>query len=451
MRVVTVIKRNALIAALALASAAVMVFISEASYWQSVATLNALGGMATTRTAIHGLERSILNAETGQRGYLLTDRTEYLQPYDRAVAEIDVSFGLLDRYYADEPQALVLLAKLRRLTDAKLSELGLTIGLHRQGKGENTRDIVLSDIGKEQMEGIRALSAELLALQTQRVAAAREDIYRTLMLSRLGIAALSGIVLLALYMYLRQSLALKQQQQELQRALQVERDRLDIEVKQRTAQLTELTHHLLTAREDERNRLARNLHDELGALLTSAKLDAARIRSRLAGTAPEALERLAHLVDTLNSSIALGRRIIEDLRPSTLANLGLAPTLEILARDFARASGLQVHCELQPVELEPTVELVVYRVVQEAITNISKYARASQVWITLAAHEGQAEVSVRDDGIGFDTTARRSSTHGLAGMRVRVEAEGGTLTLVSAPHQGTLIQVQLPQSVLVAA
>ena len=104
--------------------------------------------------------------------------------------------------------------------------------------------------------------------------------------------------------------------------MQAERDRLEIDVARRTAQLTELTQHLQTAREDERNRLARNLHDELGALLTSAKLDAARIKSRLAGMAPEALERLAHLVETLNASIALGRSIIEDLRPSTLGQPG---------------------------------------------------------------------------------------------------------------------------------
>ncbi len=449
--IATVIRRNALLLGLAIASAAVMVFISEASYSKSVATLNALGAMATTRTAIQGLERSILNAETGQRGYLLTDRDEYLLPYEHAIRDIEESFALLDRYYAAEPGSLVLLSKLRALTAAKLSELALTIRLHQQGKGGTTREITLSGIGKEQMEGIRALSAELLALETQRVAASRHDIYRTLMLSRIGIAALSAVVLLALVMYLRQRMVLTLQQQELQRALQAERDRLEVEVKQRTAQLTELTHHLQTAREDERNRLARNLHDELGALLTSAKLDAARIKSRLAGSAPEALERLAHLVDTLNSSIALGRRIIEDLRPSTLANLGLAPTLEILAREFADGSGLKVHCDLQPVVLEPNAEMVIYRVVQEAITNISKYAGASQVWITLGVQDGQAQVSVRDDGIGFDPAARRSSTYGLVGMRVRVEAEGGTLTLQSAADQGTLVQVNLPQSALAAA
>jgi signal transduction histidine kinase len=215
-------------------------------------------------------------------------------------------------------------------------------------------------------------------------------------------------------------------------------------VRQRTAQLTELTHHLQTAREDERNRLARDLHDELGAFLTSAKLDAARIKSRLAGTAPEAMERLNHLVETLNSGIAMKRRIIEDLRPSALSNLGLVTTLEILTREFAEQSGIEVHKALQPVTLEADAQLVVYRAVQEATTNIAKYAKAKQVWVTLGMRAGHAQVSVRDDGVGFDTAAPSRAAHGLMGMRFRVEAEGGTLVVTSAPGQGTLIQVTLP-------
>ncbi|HEY2925844.1 sensor histidine kinase [Piscinibacter sp.] len=257
--------------------------------------------------------------------------------------------------------------------------------------------------------------------------------------------------LLAQFMYLWQTFALKEQQREQQRLVQAERDRLEIEVAHRTAQLSELAHHLQTAREDERKRLARDLHDELGALLTSAKLDAARIKSRLAGTAPEALERLTHLVGTLNSSIALGRRIVEDLRPSTLSHLGLVATLEILAREFAEQSGAEVHCVLAPVKLEATAELAVYRLVQEAITNITKYANASHVWVSLATRDGRVEVSVRDDGVGFDTAAKPRSAYGLVGMRVRVKAEGGTFALVSAPGQGTLIQVKLPESTLATA
>ena len=215
----------------------------------------------------------------------------------------------------------------------------------------------------------------------------------------------------------------------------------------RVLPVAELATHLQTAREDERHRLARNLHDELGALLTSAKLDAARIRSRLAvGGPPEALERLHHLVDTLNSSIALGRRIIEDLRPSTLSNLGLVPTLEILARDFSTHSGIPVHCTLAPVKLGPEAQLAVYRLVQEAITNITKYARAQQVWIELGPADGKARVRVRDDGAGFDPAAIPRSAYGLLGMRHREASQGGSFRLSSSPGQGTTIEVTLPET-----
>lgn len=451
MRLAKVMRRNPLVLALAAAAVAGLLFISEGSYFRAVRTLDALGEMATARTSLQGLERSFLDAEAAQRGFLLTERGEYLQPYDRALHEIDAAFGFLERYFADEPASLALLQQLRKVADTRLSELALTIRLHQQGRGETTRDIVLSDIGKEQMDRLRALSAELLARETRRVERGRDDVYRTLMLSRVGIAALSVIGLIALFMVLRKSLLLHEQELREQRLLQAERDRLEAEVAQRTAKLTELTHHLQTAREDERGRLARDLHDELGALLTSAKLDAARIRPKLSAAAPEALDRLAHLVDTLNSSIALGRRIIEDLRPSTLANLGLATTLEILAREFAERSGVKVHCQVQPVTLPADAELVIYRVVQEAITNISKYAKAGQVWITLAERDGQVEVAVRDDGVGFDPSAAPASAYGLVGMRFRVEAEGGTLTLQSAPGQGTRVQVRLPQAARAAA
>ncbi len=206
-----------------------------------------------------------------------------------------------------------------------------------------------------------------------------------------------------------------------------------------------------TAREDERSRLARDLHDELGALLTAAKLDAARLKSRLGVLSPEAAERLVHLNDTLNSGIALKRRIIEDLRPSSLSNLGLVAALEIQAREFADRSGLAVDFELDTVGLKPSAELMIYRLVQEAFTNIAKYAQARRIEVKLWAHDGQVHASVRDDGVGFDTDLPRTSAHGLLGMRYRVEAEGGVMTLTSAPGQGTCVEVRLPQVSIAAA
>lgn len=298
---------------------------------------------------------------------------------------------------------------------------------------------------------LSALRAGTAGLQELRAAPAEQqaNIHRTLLLSRIGVAVLSVASLVALFLYLRRGLALEEEREreklERQRLVQVERERLEVEVARRTEQLVKLAQHIETAREQERARLARDLHDEMGSLLTAAKLDAARIRTRVTHLAPAALEPLAQLVEKLNGGIALKHDIIENLRPSTLDNLGLAATLDILAREFAKRSGVLVHCTLAPVRLASDAELVVYRVVQEAITNVSKYARASQLWLSLGVTHGQAELTVRDDGLGFDTDAAAGSAFGLLGMRFRVEAEHGTLSVVSAPNQGTLIRVRLPE------
>ena len=441
MDVLKVVTRRPIVFPLAVVAAVAMVLISEAGYWRSVRTLNEITVTSSVRSGIQGLRQGILAAQAAQRSYLLTERPDHLAAYKKALQDVAASFDVLQQRYNPKPEHAAVLSQLRSVTNDLLSQLAKTIQQH-----ELEQRIVLEDSDDVQIESIRALSSSLLEVEINNASASQNDIYQTLMLSRLGVALLSAISLLALVMYLRQSFALERQQQEVQRIVQTERDRLEQEVRQRTAQLTELTQHLQTAREDERNRLARNLHDDLGALLTSAKLDAARIRSRLlaAGSAPEALDLLAHLVTTLNSGIALGRRIIEDLRPSALGTLGLVATLEILIDEYAQNAGVQVHRVLAPVALDADAELMVYRLVQEALTNISKHAKARQVWVSLGERQGQVEVSVRDDGAGFDPLAQTSSAYGLVGMRFRVEAEGGSLTVDSKRGQGTLIQVRLP-------
>jgi signal transduction histidine kinase len=441
-----VAKRNRVTLVLAIMAALATVLISEAAYWRSVDRLTEVGEMAVARLNIQRLERSLLDAETGQRGYLLTQRKEYLQPYEESLKNIMEYFKRLDDYYGDEAFPKAILLKMHALVDTKLSELALTLRLHDEGKPAAMSEVIMSGIGKEHMDSFRVLAGDLLKLESDKVSNGRQEIYYMLMLGRVGVALLTTVSLLALFMYLRKRFAHETLLVAQQRMVQAERDRLEVEVTERTAMLTQLALHLHTAREDERSRLARNLHDDLGALLTSAKLDAARIKSRLADTTPEASKLLVHLVENLNNSIALGRRIIEDLRPSALSNLGLMATLEIMTDEFTEQSGIEVHRTLEAVPLSPTSELMVYRLVQEAITNITKYARASQVWVCLTNHDGRIELSVRDDGVGFDTAAKRTSAHGLLGMRFRVEAEGGTLAVISEPNHGTLIRVTLPKS-----
>lgn len=447
MAITDLLRRGPIAFVFAGVAALAVVIVSEGSYRRSLETLGTLSAVGAARAQIQGLERSILDAETGQRGYLLTGQAEHREPYDAALAQIDEAYRFLRQHYRRDPHSLVIVERAREVTAQRLSELALTMRLFEEGKDKATGVIVRSNIGKEQMDAIRALSEQLLQIEATRVDAQRVELERTLLGSRIGVAVLSGLTLLALLMYLRQTSALQREQRQQQRIVAGERDRLEVEVTRRTAQLTELARHLETAREDERSRLARDLHDELGALLTSAKLDAARLRPRLAGAAPEALERLEHQIATLNSGIALKRRIIEDLRPSSLRDLGLAPTLQALARDHAGRCGVQMECRLEPVALEPGLELVVYRIVQEALTNIAKHARARRVVIELESRDGEALVAVRDDGVGFDATALSDrGGHGLAGMRVRVESEGGRWSIESTPGRGTTIRVALPDS-----
>lgn len=432
---------------LAALAALAMFLISESSYQQASATFEALGVQGQARANIQVLWRSLTDAETGQRGYLLTSRPEYLKPYVEAQGRVNETLKWLDDYYHDDPTTEALMRKVAQASRNKLAELAETMKLHDDGKEEAWRSLMLSNIGQEQMDTVRTLSQQLLDRQTARVTVDRKSLGQTLMLNRIGVSAMAALSLLALYMYLRQTTALVRAREEQRRLVQVERDILEAEVMERTDQLTDLARHLQSVREDERHRLARELHDELGALLTAAKLDVARLKSRLgAGVTPEVTERLLHLSDGLNSGIALKRRIIEDLRPSSLSNLGLVAALDILVREWGQRSELKVDAEFEPVQLRPAGELTVYRLVQEALTNITKYAKATQVEVRLSSIDGQVHVSVRDNGVGFDMRAPRNSAHGLLGMRYRLETEGGQMTLTSTPGKGTLIRAELPES-----
>ena len=431
---------------LAALTALAMFFISETSYQQATGALNDLGAMGSARLSILELRRAMTDAETGERGYLLTKRKEYLEPYSHALADVTKELATLNAYYANNEKAQPLMKRVTEIVGEKLSEMRTTLDLYDQGKEDAWRQLVLSNIGQEKMEVLRALSAELVQLETSAIGVHRDGVFQTLMLNRIGVSAMTALSLLALFMYLRQTAALERQRDDRQSEIQGERDKLEVVVRRRTAQLTELAQHLQTVREDERSRLARELHDELGALLTAAKLDLARIKSRLASnTTPELAERLTHLSEALNGGIALKRRIIEDLRPSSLNNLGLTAALDILLREFGERAEIEIVSRLEPVQLSPAKQLTVYRLVQEALTNIGKYARASRVDVTLEMRAGRAMVSVRDNGQGFDPNQLSTTSHGLLGMRYRIEAEGGRMNLTTAPGKGTLIEATLPE------
>ena len=224
---------------------------------------------------------------------------------------------------------------------------------------------------------------------------------------------------------------------------------LEEAVRDRTTELSELASYLINVREDEKAHLAHELHDELGALLTVAKIDVGRLRIKL-----RELPTLAVHLDTLDrhldDGIAMKRRIIETLRPSELAVLGLTTTLVNLATDVGTRLNIAMQTEFDEVELTDEGQLAIYRLVQEALTNVSKYANASHVSISVRAEPPVVRVRIDDNGIGFDSTALKSVTHGIAGMRFRIEKLHGNLTVDSSPGAGTRLGATVPMALAAA-
>lgn len=438
------VRQMALSLPMALLAAMVLVGINETGHMRSQDAVQQMEFGLLARKNVSTLLQSMLDAETGQRGYLLTGDETYLAPYSAAVSTVHSNLDNLRTQFMAEPSDMQEFAYLSRQVSRKLAEMELSVRLRRQGNEDAWKFVLHTDLGREQMDAIRSHAQELLKRSDVRLEAGRQQIEQSLMLSRIGIATVTAIGLLAFCMYLRQAHAVLLVNQREQALLERERDRLEGLVKQRTATLSELASHLQQVREEERGHLARELHDELGALLTAAKLDVARLKSKIDTTAPDVSERLRHLTETLNSGIALKRRIIEDLRPSSLSNLGLTAAIEILTREYAERAGIEVETSLEAVKLPDASQLTVYRMVQEALTNIGKYAKASKVLVSVHGYPTHVAVQVRDNGEGFDPATVRPNSHGLSGMRHRVEAAGGRLSITSRPGNGTLVSAVLP-------
>jgi signal transduction histidine kinase len=208
-------------------------------------------------------------------------------------------------------------------------------------------------------------------------------------------------------------------------------------------QLRHLSHRLFEVEENERRRLARELHDRIGANLTALSLNLKLVR----GEWEKSSTRLDDSEKLLDSTAQLVRDVLTDMRPPGLDELGLLAALREHADQVAKRSGLalQVHGAEPRPRLPPATEIALFRVVQEALTNIVKHARAGAVTIALRPEPGLVTLTVADDGAGFDGEARAMAAGmGMASMRERAEAVGARARIESAPGRGTRVIVEVP-------
>jgi signal transduction histidine kinase len=425
----------------ALVAVAIVSFIlmSERAYFNSANVLNDLNSIGQANVAIQHTATDLGEAERQMNSYLKTRQARFKSDFEMTVQRSQETLRTFAYFTQTSPQSNSLLFRLKAVAQSQLEDMLRVVNATKNDSSAASPVVAISGIAE-----FRLLRAEWVASEATYISERRSEVIASLGLIRKGVIVLGIFSVLAFFYYIRQSNELEKQRKLQKNAIAFERDRLVVEVASRTSELTELNRHLQGAIEDERSRLARNLHDDLGALLTSAKLDASRIRVRLQGGAPEAMALLNHLVEMLNNGIALGRQVIENLRPSALANLGLVAALEILIGEFSKNSDVLVHRELAVPKIDPETELVAYRIVQEALTNVTRYANAKEVWLSVAIKQKALEIVVRDDGTGFDPSVIRKSAYGLLGMRFRVETQGGTLTVRSSPGKGATIKVVIP-------
>jgi PAS domain S-box-containing protein len=211
--------------------------------------------------------------------------------------------------------------------------------------------------------------------------------------------------------------------------------------------LRELALAAQTVREQEKSRIARELHDELAQALTALKMDVSWIRERLPERDGPVSGKLVDIETLLNSTVAATRRISSDLRPLMLDDLGLAPAAEWLVQKFAERTGIS--CELAigeaDLELEDPHASAVFRILQESLTNAARHAQASRVEVTIGRSDGAVALTVRDNGRGFSPEQpRKPGSYGLMGLRERAYLLGGEVSIASEPGRGTTIQVRIP-------
>jgi signal transduction histidine kinase len=218
---------------------------------------------------------------------------------------------------------------------------------------------------------------------------------------------------------------------------------------ERESELSELAANLQSIAESEKVLLARQLHDELGGALVGAKMDLAWLRRKIGSTDPDVIARWERLERALETGIVFKRRVVEQLRPTLLDNLGFYAAARWLTEETCAAAGLKSELELTLPEpqLAKDVGIALFRILQESLYNVTRHAHASRVTITVSLEQSRKalRLSVADDGVGLSADRLRSlGSHGLGIMRHRMRAINGQFRVQSVMGQGTQIAVVVP-------
>ena len=440
--------------AVAFALLAALVVIAEIAQSGQKQINQRVGQSQKQQIVLAQLLEQVSQAEAGQRGYLLTGDPKYLQPYQSARDRVEPLLDQFSDLFRDNGQLLASTAQrdamrhMRVLIGAKLAELSASLELYNsQGPAQATA-LVRTDLESSTMSEIRN---EAVKLRDAEQSAINAEIGRAERLRMVSRALMGGVVVLNVSLLILAATLLARQARrraELTEQLASQNEELERAVRRRTAELTALSSHLQRLSEKEKAALARELHDELGGQLIAVKMDISWLQKHTPGAAePDMKTRWTRVLQALDEGVDFKRRVVENLRPTLLDNMGLLPAVRWITQETCTRAGLR--CVESYPEEEPQLiddaAIMIFRLMQESLTNIVKHAQATEVHVAVTMDASDLTVTVTDNGVGIDSDRREAvGSHGLATMRHRVRSFGGSIEIGTPAEGGTRVRARLP-------
>src|SRR5580700_9054128 len=404
---------------------------------------------AVREQALEGMQSSLSRSVASQRGFLLTGDEKFLRNYDKNVADVVPQLERLRAAFEGSGADLADVRNLHVLIGKRLADLDTLVAIQKAQGIAAAIALVKTSVGTDAGEAINDVLEQLRHREALKRVAAEGYWSQSLTLSRWITVAgtifnmlLVGIAARLVYMDLRrrtlQTAELRDQKLQLER-----------EAEERNRELVELSTHLQSVAEREKASLARELHDELGGLLVGARMDISWAEQHLAAGDTDMKQRLNRVQQNLSAGIDLKRRIIEELRPTLLDNVGFVAALRWQFKETLTRADVKCN-EYFPAEepkLNPDAAIALFRIAQEAFTNIAKHSGAKEVHVSLDIDDDTVVFRITDDGRGIPQGSfSASGSHGLASMRHRVRALEGTFDVNTFPSGGTSLIVRIPVS-----
>jgi signal transduction histidine kinase len=428
--------------------------------WMSVLADQGIRIAKTQNTILllEQLRARMLQAESAQKGYLISIQNGYSQAAGDTINQVNEkqvheTLHALEsnlESQVDEGKSLnheTLLKQVSADVEGKITELQMSTALARKGNMEAaTQVLTASEMDKTKMmlfmnDTQAFIDAEGKSLKE--LVASRD---RTMSVGRLSVAASVLMVLILVVLAMKKLIEEILDRDRISQKLETDVVNFEQKLEERTSMLKTLAVDYQYDVERERRKLARELHDELGSILTATKMDISWVLRKIKNTCPEASEKLTRTIRYLDQGIQLKRRVVEDLHPSLLTTLGLIPALKSLIESAAERNQWELSLVLpdETTIISEAQGLIAYRVVQETLNNATKYAQATKVSVHLQVDEHHLKLEIEDNGKGMDMTQEIAVTHGMKGMRHRVIAIGGKLQIESEPGKGMFTLALIP-------